>query len=80
MKIKVGTQLDDRVFQQLKVASARVRRPMGELLQEAVVSYLHQARRGHGRKSGLSRLLEREPLRLSDEQFRASLDEDLYAR
>jgi len=80
MKVKIGTQLDESVYEQLKIASARSRRPIGEILQQALTSYLLQDRPVHGRKSGLARLLEREPLRLSDEQFRVSMEEDVYDR
>lgn len=80
MKIKIGTQLDESVYEELKVASARTRLPIGEIVQQALIRYLQQDRPGHGRKSGLARLLEREPIRLNDGQLRASMDEDVYGR
>jgi hypothetical protein len=78
MKIKFGTQLDDTVFEQLKVASATERRAIGEIVQTALADYLRRARPGRGRKTGLGRLLERDPLRITDEQFRASMEEDFF--
>lgn len=78
MKVKFGTQLDDTVYGQLKVASATENRAIGEIVQTAVADYLRRSRPGHGRKTGLARLLEREPLRLTDEQFRASLEGGIF--
>jgi predicted CopG family antitoxin len=72
-KIKVGTQIEEEVYQQLKLAATRERRPVGEVIQDAVTGYL----RGQ-RKSGLSRLLSREPLKLSEAQFRESMETDYY--
>lgn len=78
MKVKFGTQLDDGVYAQLKMASAKERRPIAEIVQNALMQYLKQARTGSGRKTGLARLLDREPLRISDRQFRESMEEDMY--
>ena len=78
MKVKFGTQLEDVIYDQLKVAAAKEKRPIGEIVQEAVAGYLKRSRPGRGRKSGLARLLEREPLKISEEQFRASMEEDFF--
>lgn len=72
-KIKVGTQIEQDVYQQLKLAATRERRPVGEVIQDAVTGYL----RGQ-RKSGLSRLLAREPFTLSEAQFRESMETDYF--
>ena len=78
MKVKFGTQLDDTVLDQLKVTAAREHRPIGEIVQNALVTYIHRTRPERGRKNGLGRLLERDPLRITDEQFRASMEEDFF--
>ncbi|MEI7879783.1 MAG: hypothetical protein WCI95_02800 [bacterium] len=78
MKVKFGTQLDDTVYGQLKVASATEHRAIGEIVQTAIADYLHRSRPGRGRKTGLARLLERDPLRITDEQFRISMEEDFF--
>ena len=78
MKVKFGTQLDDTVYDQLKVASATERRAIGEIVQNALADYLRRGRPGRGRKTGLARLLEREPLRITDQQFRDSMEEDFF--
>jgi len=72
-KIKVGTQIEENLYQQLKLAAARERRPVGEVIQEAVTGYLRRQR-----KTGLARLLKREPLPISAEQFRVSMETDYY--
>lgn len=78
MKMKFGTQLDDSVYEQLKVASARARRPMGEMVEQAITYYLIQVRPGRARRTGLARLLDRAPLALTGDQLRASMEEDVY--
>ena len=35
MKAKIGTQLEDEVFQALKLAAAQERRPISEVIQVA---------------------------------------------
>ena len=73
-KIKVGTQIEEDIYQQLKLAAARERRPLGELVQDAVTFYLRRQR-----KSGLARLLEREPaFKVSDDDHREIMGADFY--
>lgn len=73
-KIKVGTQIEEETYQRLKMAAARERRPVGELIQDAVTHYLRRQR-----KNGLMRLLERGPaFSVTDEQFRESMESDFY--
>ena len=73
-KIKVGTQIEEDIYQQLKLAAARERRPLGELVQDAVTVYLRRQR-----KTGLARLLDREPaFKVSDEEHREIMEADFY--
>lgn len=78
MKIKIGTQLEDEVYRELKVASAREKRPINEIIQHAVTDYLHRGKGSPQRKSGLARLLERDPLKVTDEQFREVMELDFF--
>ena len=78
MKIKVGTQLEDEVYHQLKRRAAEERVPVSELLQNAVMDYLQRPNRRTLAKSGLSRLLEREPFKLTPEQFKESMEADFF--
>jgi Ribbon-helix-helix protein, copG family len=78
MKVKFGTQLEDSVYEQLKVTAAKEKRSIGEIVQQALADYLQRARPGRGRKTGLSRLLARDPLKISESQFHTSMEEDFY--
>ena len=78
MKVKVGTQLEDEVYHKLKRRAAEERVPISELLQNAVMEYLQQPKRRTLPKSGLQRLLAREPFKLTPEQFRESMEADFY--
>jgi hypothetical protein len=78
MKIKIGTQLEEEVYQDLKIAAARERRAIGEVIQAAVADYLKRQATPRGKKSGLARLLEADPLRLTSEQIRESMESDFF--
>jgi hypothetical protein len=78
MKMKIGTQLEEEVYQKLKIAAAREKRAIGEVIQDAVTAYLQGdglSRRG---KSGLARLLESPPLEITDGQFREVIGADYW--
>lgn len=78
MKIKIGTQLEEEVLHDLKVRAARERRPMGEIIQEAVVGYLANDRTEEDEKErSLLRILDN-PARLSDEAFAELVEADFY--
>ncbi len=78
MKTKIGTQLDPEVYDDLKVAAAREGKPIGELIQLAVITYLHPQTQHASEKSGLRRFLEQPPLNVSNESFRSILEADYY--
>jgi predicted transcriptional regulator len=40
MKIKIGTVLEDEVVQKLKEFAVKERKPMNEIIQEALITYL----------------------------------------
>ena len=78
MKRKIGTQLEDEVYQDLKMAAAQERRPISEVIQVAVTDYLNQKKRKPGHRSGLKRLLASPAFNLTDEQFRETMAADFY--
>ena len=78
MKIKVGTQIDKDIYQSLKVLAARERKPVADVIQEAVADYLTRARMPRGQETGLARLLAREPFRVSEEEHREIMAADFY--
>ncbi|HEY5893672.1 MAG TPA: hypothetical protein VIT91_10615 [Chthoniobacterales bacterium] len=78
MKIKIGTQLEEEIYQDLKIAAAREKRAISEVIQEAIAAYLQQQAQPRSPKSGLARLLEADPLRLTSEQIRESMEADFF--
>ncbi len=77
MKVKVGTQLEEDVLRKLKVRAASEKKPMGEIIQEAVVNYLKDDRKTVERRKALLRILDN-PVRLPDEAYRELVDADYY--
>jgi hypothetical protein len=78
-KIKIGTQMDETIFRNLKMASARERRPVADLIQEAVAEYLVRPPAGRsGGASGLARLLDAPSFRVTGRQFRESMEADYW--
>ena len=78
MKIKFGTQLEDEIYGRLKMASAKERRPIGEIVQQALTDYLQKESANRGGKSGLARLLESDPMTISDKQLRETMEADYW--
>ncbi len=78
MKIKIGTQLEEEVYQDLKIAAARERRTIGDVIQHAVTDYLQGKRRKAPHRSGLLRFLESPAFKITDAQFRETMDADFY--
>ena len=76
-KIKIGTQMEERVFRRLKMASARARRPLADLIQEAVAEYLARPAEG-GRGDGLARLLAEPSYGVTRRQFREVMEADFW--
>jgi hypothetical protein len=76
-KIKIGTQMDESVFRNLKMASARERRPVADLIQDAVAEYLARPAVGIA-GNGLARLLNTPSFRVTGRQFRESMEADYW--
>ena len=77
MKRKIGTQLEEEVYHELKRRAAEERLPISEVIQTAVMDYLHRPRRSSS-KAGLRRFLEREPFKVTAEQFKETIEADFY--
>jgi len=78
MKRKIGTQLEEEVYDELKRRAVEERQPIGEVIQSAVMDYLQRPKRRTLTKSGLQRFLQREPFKLAPEQFKESMEADFY--
>ncbi len=78
MKRKIGTELEEEVFDELKRRAADDGQPIGEVIQTAVLDYLHRPKSRILPKSGLRRFLAREPFKLTPEQFKENMEADFY--
>lgn len=79
MKAKIGTVLEEDVFQKLKEFSVKRKRPINEIIQEAIVTYM-QVGTGRNRQlrlAAVKRLCSR-PFKLSHDEWKDILEEDYY--
>ncbi len=80
MKIKVGTQLERETLHRLKMAAAEDRRALGDVIQAAADEYLRRRQHLKPFDGGLRRLMDTPDFPLADKRFRASMEEDFWAR
>lgn len=78
MKQKIGTVLEDEVVRRAKRRAADEGRPLSDLIQDALESYLTAKALDPGKRESAFRLFCEQPLRLAPEQFRAVLEEDAW--
>jgi hypothetical protein len=78
MKQKVGTVLDEEIFRRAKRRAKDEGRPLSDLIQDALESYLTAKSPEPSKREAALRMLCQEPLRLAPEQFRAVLEEDAW--
>jgi hypothetical protein len=78
MKRKIGTELEEEVYDELKRRAADERQPIGEVIQTAVMDYLHRPKSQPSPKSGLQRFLARESFKLTPEQLKETMEADFY--
>jgi len=79
MKQRVSLRLDAEILQLAKQRAAEERRPLGELIQEALMKYLgKQAATPEERQKAFELFCE-QPMRLSGKQFRKVLQEEVWA-
>jgi predicted transcriptional regulator len=78
MKQKIGTQVDEALFDEVRVLAARERRAIGEIVEAALSDYVERSKEKTPVKSGLRRFLESPDFNLTDEQFRETMEADFY--
>jgi hypothetical protein len=78
MKRKIGTVVDDGLYNDVKMVALQERRRISEVVQIALDDYVKRAKRKTPLQSGLARFLEAPPLHLADKQFRESMELDYY--
>ena len=78
MKRKIGTVVDDDLYRDVKLLAAQERRRISDVVQLALHDYVQSRKRKGPLKSGLARFLEAPPFKLTDEQFRESMELDFF--
>ena len=78
MKRKIGTIVDDSLYNDVKVLATQERRRIADVVQIALNDYVQRAKRKNPLRSGLTRFLEAPDFNLSNEQFRESMELDVF--
>ncbi len=78
MKRKIGTVVDDALYDDVKVLATQERRRIAEIMERALNDYVHRAKRKNPLRSGLIRFLEAPDFNLTNEQFRKSMELDFF--
>lgn len=79
MKTKIGTVLEDEVIQKLKERAHNERKPISEIIQEAIITYMQVggSRKQELRLAALKRLCS-SPFNLSHDDWKEIMEEDYY--
>lgn len=78
MKQKIGTLIDEEVIKRAKRRATEEGRPLNDLIQDALTSYLNQGVREPRERDAAYRLFCERPIRLSPAQFQQVLEEDVW--
>ena len=78
MKKKVGTLIDEEVIRHAKRRAAEESRPLSDVIQDALVSYLSDKVPDHKKRENAYQLFCGQPMRISRKQFKEILDEDAW--
>ena len=78
MKRKIGTVVDDALYQDVKMLATQERRRIADVVQRALSDYVKHSKGSRHGKAGLARLLQRQPLKVTDEQFRQVIEMDYF--
>lgn len=78
MKRKIGTVVDDNLYEDVKLLAIQERRRIADVVQIALNDYVQRSKSRASERIGLARLLETDPLTLTPAQFRASMEADFF--
>ena len=78
MKKKVGTLLDEEVIRHAKRRAAEEGRPLSDVIQDALVSYLSDKAPDAKKRENAYQLFCGQPMRISRKQFKEILEEDAW--
>lgn len=78
MKKKIGTLIDEEVIKLAKRRAIEEGRPLNDLIQDALTSYLNRGVPEPRARDAAYRLFCDQPIRLSPSQFQQVLEEDVW--
>jgi hypothetical protein len=78
MKQKVGTLLEEDVLRRAKRRAAGEGRPLSDLIQDALETYLTDRVVEPAKRDAAYQLYCERPMKLSTEQFKAVIEEDAW--
>lgn len=78
MKQKVGTLIEEDVVRRAKRRAATEGRPLSDLIQDALESYLSTNAVEPAKREAAYRMFCERPIKLAPEQFKAVLEEDAW--
>jgi hypothetical protein len=78
MKRKIGTVVDDSLYNDVRMLAAQERRRIADVVQRALNDYVQRSKRKNPLRSGLTRFLEASDFNLTNEQFRESMELDFF--
>jgi len=78
MKRKIGTLIEEEVIKLIKYRATDEGRPLSDLIQDALVSYLSKGIPKPKEREAAFRTFCERPLNLSKEQFKQVLEEDVW--
>jgi hypothetical protein len=78
MKKKVGTLIDEEVIRHAKRRAAEEGRPLSDVIQDALVSYLSDKVSDPKKRDNAYQLFCGQPMRISRKQFKEILEEDVW--
>lgn len=78
MKRKVGTLIEEDVIRLAKRRAADEQRALSDLIQDALISYLRAGRPDPTTRDAAYRIFCERPMRISRDQLREILEEDMW--
>ena len=78
MKQKIGTLIEEDIMRLAKRRAAEEGRPLSDLIQDALVQYLKKRAATPKERETAYRLFCEQPMKLTPEQLRYVLEEDMW--
>ena len=78
MKQKIGTVIERDLVKRAKQLAAKEGRPFSDLIQDALESYLSSRAPEPEKREAAYQLFCERPMRLTEDQFKAVLEEDAW--